>query len=53
MDENILGALEDIRKLLILALIANGVQATDVADVLAVNKSTITRIVRARKVKKG
>lgn len=52
MDKRVIPLLEDIRKLLILSLITNGVQAKDVANVLHVDNSTITRIVPARRVKK-
>ncbi len=45
--------LEEIKRLLILGLIRNGVQAKDIATVLAVNKSTISRIAPALKVKKS
>lgn len=53
MDKKIVELLEDIKKLLILDLIARDVQAKDVAQVLGVNKSTITRIVPARRLKKA
>lgn len=43
--------LEDIKKLLVLDLIVRGVQAKDIAQVLGVDKSTITRIVPSRKIK--
>jgi len=51
MDKKIIELLEDIKKLLIL-LIARDVQAKDIAKVLNVNKSTIARIVPARRIKK-
>lgn len=51
MDKNISKTLEDIKKLLILDLIVRGVQGKDIADVLGVDKSTITRIVSSRKIK--
>jgi len=53
MDEKIARLLEDIKRLLILDLVAKGVQAKDIADVLGVAKSTIAGIVSARKVRKG
>lgn len=51
MDRQIAKTIEDIKKLLILDLIARGVQGKDIAQVLGVDKSTITRIVPARKIK--
>lgn len=51
MEKQILKNLEEIKKLLILDLITKGVQGKDVAQVLGVDKSTITRIVPARKIK--
>lgn len=51
MDKKALQLLEDIKKLLILDLITRGVQGKDVAQVLGVDKSTITRLVPSRKVK--
>ena len=45
--------LEEIKRLLILGLIRSGVQAKDIATILAVNKSTISRIAPALKVKKS
>jgi len=53
MDKKIIELLEDIKKLLILDLIVRDVQAKDIAKVLNVNKSTITRIVPARRIKKS
>jgi transposase len=52
MDKKLIPLLEDIKKLLILSLITGGVQAKDIAGVLGVGKSTITRIVATRKLKK-
>jgi DNA invertase Pin-like site-specific DNA recombinase len=43
--------LEEIKRLLILGLIHNGVQANDIATILNVNKSTISRIVPVLKIK--
>ncbi len=51
MDEKIIGILEDIKKLVILGLITRGVQGKDIAQVIGVDKSTITRIAPARKIK--
>ena len=53
MDKKIIELLEDIKKLLILDLIAGDVQAKDIAKVLNVNKSTIARIVPARRINKS
>lgn len=47
----IIKLLEDIKKLLVLGLITRGAQGKDIAQVLGVDKSTITRIVPARKIK--
>lgn len=44
--------LEEIKRLLILGLIHNNVQAKDIAYVLGVDKSVISRIVPSRQVKK-
>lgn len=51
MDKNVPKILEDIKKLLILDLIVRGVQGKDIAQVLGVDKSTITRLVPSRKIK--
>jgi len=53
MDKKTVALLEDIKRLIILDLIAKGVQANNIADVLGVAKSTIAGIISARKVKKG
>jgi len=53
MGKRIAELLEDIKRLLILDLIAKGVQAKDVAEVLGVAKSTIAGIVSTRRIKKG
>jgi len=45
--------LEAIKRLLVLQLITSGVQATDVAKALQVDKSVVSRMVPARKVKKA
>ena len=44
--------LEEIKRLLILGLIQNGVQSKDIAAVLDVDPAIITRIVPARQIKK-
>jgi len=44
--------MEEVKRLLILALVHSGVQAKDIADVLGVDKSAISRIVPSRQVKK-
>jgi IS30 family transposase len=44
--------LEDIKKLLILDLLVKNVQTTEIANILGVNKSTISRLVPSRKLKK-
>lgn len=53
MDKKIVALLEDIKKLMILNLIASGVQSKSIAAVLGVDNATITRVVPARKIKKG
>lgn len=45
--------LDAIKKLLILELVASGVQAKDVAKVLGVTKSTVSRLVPARGIRKN
>jgi len=49
MDKKIVQLLEDIKKLLIFDLLTRGVQGKDIAEALGVNKSTISRLVSARK----
>jgi len=44
--------LDSIKRLLVLQLITSGVQATDIASALGVDKSVVSRLVPARKVKK-
>lgn len=51
MDRNSQQLLGDIKKLLVLGLVTQDVQGKDIADVLGVNKSTITRLVPSRKVR--
>ena len=53
MDKKAVELLEDIKKLLILELVTHDVQGKDIARILGVNPSTITRIVPARKIKKA
>jgi len=50
-DPNI-EVLDAIKRLLILQLITSGVQATDIASALGVDKSTISRLFPTRKVKR-
>jgi hypothetical protein len=52
MDNKLIPLLEDIKRLLILGLIANGVLSKDVAEVLHVDKSVISKIISSRIVKK-
>lgn len=53
MEKKAIELLEDIKKLLILDLITRGVQAKDIAGIFGVNKSTITRLVPTRQIKKS
>lgn len=53
MNKEILDALKDIKKLVMLGLVSNGVQANSIARVLGVGKSSISGIVPTRKVKKA
>ena len=53
MDEKIIELLEDIKKLLIVSLIAKGVQGKDIAEVLGVDKSSVAKIAPARQIRKG
>jgi hypothetical protein len=53
MDEKIIELLEDIKRLLIVNLVASGVQGKDIAQTLGVDNSVITRIAPARKIRKG
>lgn len=45
--------LEDIKKLLILDLIRQGVQGKDITNVLGVDPAIISRMMPARKIKKS
>ena len=51
MEKESIKLLEDIKKLAILDLVERGVQANTIADILGVDKGTISRLVPARKVK--
>ena len=44
--------LEDIKRLLVLQLLTSGVQTTDIAIALDVNKSSVSRMVPLQKIKK-
>lgn len=52
MDEKIAKLLEDVKRLLILDLVAKGVQSKHIARVLDVDKAVIARIVPAREIKR-
>lgn len=51
-DKKLTELLEDIKKLLILALIRDGVQGKDIAKVLGVDPAVVSRIVSSRRTKK-
>lgn len=51
--QDIQGTLEEIKKLLILQLIMNGVTSGNIAKVLGVDSSTIRHIIQIRKIKKS
>lgn len=51
-SDQIIRELADIKRLLILQLIISGVEAQHIARALGVSKSTISRVVPARNVKK-
>jgi len=51
MDKNQTRLLEDIRKLLILQLLANDVSDTSVAQVLGIDPSTIRHLVSLKKIR--
>jgi hypothetical protein len=53
MDKKIAQLLEDVKRLLILDLVAKGIQSNHIARVLGVDSAVITRIVPAREIKKG
>ncbi len=44
--------LDDIKKLLVLALTHQGIQSKDIASVLGVDPAIVSRMVPARKIKK-
>ena len=51
-DQKTTQLLEDIKKLLILDLIRQGVQGKDIAAILGVDPAIISRMVPARQIKK-
>jgi predicted transcriptional regulator len=51
-DDPVADELDSIKRLLVLQLITSGVQAMDIAAALGVDKSVVSRLVPARKVKK-
>lgn len=53
MDQKVVTLLEDVKKLLILDLVAKGIQSQHIAEVLGVDGAVITRLVPARKIKRG
>jgi FixJ family two-component response regulator len=53
MDTKVAELLEDLKKLLILDLVAKGVQSKNIAYALGVDNAVITRIAPTRKIKKG
>lgn len=50
--EQKMDALEQIKRLLVLALVQQGVQGKDIASVLGVDPATISRMVPSRQIKK-
>ncbi len=52
MEKESIKLLEDIKKLLILDLIRQGVQGKDIAAILGVNPAIISRMVPVRQIKK-
>lgn len=50
-EQAVLGALEDIKRLLILQLMVSGIQSQHIAVALGTSNSSITRLVPARLVK--
>lgn len=50
--ESQLDNLEQIKRLLIMALIRQGVPGSEIADVLGLDQSTISRMVPTRRIKK-
>lgn len=51
-DQKTIQLLEDIKKLLILDLIRQGVQSKDIANVLGIDPAIISRTVAKRHIKK-
>ena len=51
-NEPKMDTLEQIKRLLVLALIQQGVQSKDIASVLDVDPATISRMVPTRQIKK-
>jgi IS30 family transposase len=49
----ILVQLEDLKKLMVIQLVASGVQATHIAKALGVDKSAISRLVPVREIQKA
>lgn len=49
MDEKSIKILEDIKRLLILQLIEDGVQSKDIANILKVDPAVISRMVPRKK----
>ena len=52
-DDPVVDELVAIKRLLVLQLITSGVQATSIASALGVNKSSVSRLVPTRKVKRS
>lgn len=52
-DQKINQLLEDIKKLLILDLVRQGVQGKEIASILGVDPAIISRMVPARQIKKN
>lgn len=48
-----LDELKALKRLLVLQLMMSGVQTTDIASALGVNKSTVSKLVPLRKVKRS
>lgn len=51
MDKNHMRLLEDIKKLLILQLLANGVSDKSIAQILGIDSSTIRHLVSLKKIR--
>lgn len=52
-DDPVVDELVAIKRLLVLQLITSGVQATSIASALGVDKSSVSRLVPTRKVKRS